>query len=163
MGVVQAHLKQSNWEFIETFGYLTKIKREYLQLPKSHANDAVAICCDEAVVSGLLKVLLYKNHVSAGDYQQTKGRRSEIRIPTGKLFGLRKFDLIKTSRGTGFVKGKRSSGYFALMDVMGKIISANVNIKKDVTRLSARTTTPAKTKEVALPPQPWGSCAAELR
>ena len=41
-------------------------------------------------------------------------------MPTGKLFGLRKFDLIQTSKGIGFVKGKRSSGYFAISDIHGQ-------------------------------------------
>ena len=87
------------------------------------------------------KTTLYKRHVSAGDYQQTKGKRSEIRIPTGKLFGFRKFDLIKTSKGTGFIKGKRSTGYFTICDILNKTIHDSVNIKKNTKRISARKTT----------------------
>jgi hypothetical protein len=56
-------------------------------------------------------------------------------------FGLRKFDLVRTSKGTGFVKGKRSSGHFAIMDVTGKDITASVDIRQNVVRLSARSTT----------------------
>ncbi|KKL72758.1 hypothetical protein LCGC14_2081710 [marine sediment metagenome] len=138
MGIVQACLKKSGWKFTETFGYLTKLKREYLRLPKSHVNDAIAICCGEVAMP---IVILYKRHVSAGDYQQTKGKRSEVRIPTGKLFGLRKFDLIRTSKGTGFVKGKRSTGWFALADIFNWIISVDVSVKKNCVRLQARTTT----------------------
>jgi hypothetical protein len=62
-------------------------------------------------------------------------------IPTGKLFGLRKFDLIQTPKGTGFVKGKRSSGYFAISDIHGKAIHNSVKVKADVIRISARNTT----------------------
>ncbi|NGX29189.1 MAG: hypothetical protein K940chlam4_00016, partial [Candidatus Anoxychlamydiales bacterium] len=76
--------------------------------------------------------------VSKGDYQQSRGIRSEVKIPTGKLFGLKKFDLVKTSKGVGFVKGKRSSGFFAISDINGTIISDSVNIKKNIGRIQAR-------------------------
>ena len=142
MGVVQACLKKSGWEFEETFGYLTKRKREHLQLPKGHANDAIAICCeDEETVKWPESCGYLKRHVSAGDYQQTKGRRSETRIPTGKLFGLRKFDLIKTKKGTGFVKGKRNSGFFEVATLAGEVVSHSISVKKNCVRLQARSTT----------------------
>lgn len=57
------------------------------------------------------------------------------------MFGLRKFDLIKTSKGIGFVKGKRSSGFFALMDILNNTVITSVSVKKNCARLSARTTT----------------------
>ena len=141
IGVVKAHLKKL-WNFEEVFGYETKWKREQvLELPKSHVNDAVAICCEDGEVVSLSGMALYKKHVSSGDYRQTKGKRSEMRIPTGKLFGLRKFDLIQTSKGVGFVKGKRSSGYFEVMQLDGTSISSSVNVKRGCRRLSARSTT----------------------
>ena len=62
-------------------------------------------------------------------------------MPTGKLFGLRKFDLVKTVKGIGFVKGKRSSGYFAISDIFNKTISNSVKVKTECTRLQARSTT----------------------
>ena len=128
--------------FTETFGYETKFKREQiLQLPKSHSNDAIAICCEEGEIVNSGSVTYFRKHVSKGDYQQTKGKRSERTIPTGKLFGLRKFDLIQTTKGTGFVKGKRSTGFFAVSDLDGNIVSSSVNVKKDCKRISARTTT----------------------
>ncbi len=141
IGIIQAQLKKSSWDFTETFGYLTKLKREHLRLSKSHVNDAIAICCTNDELVKPLCIVFYKRHVSAGDYQQTKGKRSEIRIPTGKLFGLRKFDLIRTEKGVGFVKGKRSSGYFVLGDIFNNMLATSVNVKKHCIRLSARTTT----------------------
>ncbi len=141
IGIVNAQLKKV-WEFAETFGYETKFKREQiLQLSKTHYNDAVAIGCEESEWVKPLEVVLHKRHVSSGDFQQFKGAHSEKRMPTGKLFGLRKFDLIKTSKGIGFVKGKRSSGFFALMDILNNTVTASVSVKKNCTRLSARTTT----------------------
>lgn len=68
-----------------------------------------------------------------------------------KLFALRKFDYVQTDKGNGFVKGKRSSGYFALMDILGREITPSVNIKKNLVRLNARTTTLTQLMEAAIP------------
>ena len=150
IGIVKSQLKKL-WGFDECFGYETKFKREQMfDLPKSHYNDAVSICCEDGETVGLSNIACFKKHVSAGDYQQTKGKHSEKKIPTGKLFGLRKFDLIETPKGIGFVKGKRSSGFFALSNLDGSVISPSVNVKKDCKRILARTTT--LTKEAAFPP-----------
>lgn len=140
IGIVKSQLKKRFGAFEETFGYRTKWKREQLGLPKQHYYDAVAICLrnNEGVV--LSSVICYKRHVAAGDYQQTRGRRSEIRIPTSKLFGLRKFDLIKTTKGIGLVKGKRGTGFFALSQIDGTKVHAAVNVKQNCSRLQARST-----------------------
>lgn len=150
MGIIKSTLDK-RFEFESTFGYETKWKREQvLKLPKSHSNDAVAICCEDGdVVSSLVYL---KRHVANGDYRQTNGKRSEKKIPTGKLFGLRKFDLIKTKKGIGFVKGKRTKGYFTLMGIYGEISIGSVSVKKGVVRLSARTTTLIQVKGAALSP-----------
>jgi len=141
MGIVKSQLKKSKWKFVETFGYLTKYNREQLlKLPKTHANDAIAICYGGKNVISDDKIY-YKRHVSKGDYQQTKGKRSEKKMPTGKLFGLRKFDLINTVKGIGFVKGKRSSGYFSICDIFNNVISSSVKVKTECTRIQARKTT----------------------
>ncbi len=142
MGVIQGVLRRSGWEFEEVYGYETKYKREaLLKLPKSHYNDAVAICCPEEQVVTPLKLVCQKKHVSVGDYQQRKGKHSQKELPTGKLYGYRKYDQVYTTKGLGFIKGKRSSGYFALMDISGKTIESSVNVKSGCTRLSARSST----------------------
>jgi len=147
IGIVKARLKEC-WAFEETYGYETKWKREHcLGWPKSHANDAVAICCLEGQVVRRSGVLYLKRHVAAGDYQQTNGAHSEKCIPTGKLFGLRKHDFVKTAKGSGFVKGKRSSGFFALETIEGQEITGSVSVKKATLRLAARTTTLTQRKD----------------
>lgn len=149
VGIVKSQIKKQFGDFKETFGYETKFKREQiLQLPKTHYNDAVAICCEYDEVVNLLNTVYLKKHVSKGDYQQTNGRRSEKRIPTGKLFGLRKFDYIQTPKGKGFVKGKRSTGFFAISDLGGNVINPSMDVKKDCTRLKARTTTLIERRKV---------------
>ncbi|WP_321416739.1 RNA-guided endonuclease IscB [uncultured Methanomethylovorans sp.] len=142
MGIIKSQIKKSNWNFTETFGYETKYKREQvLKIPKTHSNDAIVICCNDYQVIQPDDTIYVKRHVAVGDYQQTTGKRSEKKIPTGKLFGLRKFDLIKTIKGIGFVKGKRSSGYFVICDIFNKTILNSVKVKTECVRLQARKTT----------------------
>lgn len=148
IGVVKSQLKKQFGDFEETFGYQTKFKREQvLQLPKSHYFDAIAICCEEDEIVDLSDSVYFKKHVAKGDYRQTKGSRSEKKIPTGKLFGMRKFDYIQTPKGIGFVKGKRSTGFFTISDLEGNVISPSVNVKKECIRLQSRTTTLIEKRE----------------
>jgi len=150
VGIIKSQIKKSEWDFIETFGYETKFKREQvLHLPKTHYFDAVSICFTNLKVK-FDNILYLKKHVSKGDYQQRTGKRSEKKIPTGKLFGLRKFDLIQTEQGVGIVKGKRSSGYFAITDIMGNKIHDSVKVKNGCKRLRARTTTLLEQKVVSV-------------
>jgi 5-methylcytosine-specific restriction endonuclease McrA len=141
VGIIKGAITRLNWAFLATFGYETKWKREQcLGWPKSHAADAVAICLGDGEIVSPCGTVYRKRHVAKGDYQQTSGKRSEKRIPTGKLFGLRKFDLVSTPRGVGFVKGKRSSGFFAIAELDGTPIHNSVKATKCV-RLAARSTT----------------------
>ncbi|MDD4498318.1 MAG: HNH endonuclease, partial [Methanosarcinaceae archaeon] len=116
-------------------------REQFLELPKTHYNDAVAICCEDGQTVKLDNTVYHKKHVPAGDYQQTKGARSEKKIPTGKVFGLRKYDFVKTEKGIGFIRGKRSTGYFTLCDIFGGMITTSVNIKKNCIRIRASSTT----------------------
>lgn len=137
VNVVAAQLKKTFGEFEETFGFITKINRMEQGLEKRHFIDAAMIASQGTIVN-LHDKLFTKRVISKGDYQKTSGVRSEKKIPTGKLFGLRKFDLVKTSMGVGFVKGKRSSGYFSIGDIHGQSIHNSVKIKNGVQRISAR-------------------------
>jgi len=100
----------------------------------------VAICCHDTQILKPEPCLYRKRHIAKGDYQQTSGKRSEKRIPTGKLFGFRKFDLIQTSAGRGFVKGKRGSGCFAICELDGTVIHPSVDVR-DAVRITARSST----------------------
>lgn len=104
IGIVKVQLSKQ-WDFEETFGFETKFKREQvLQLSKTHYNDALEICCEEGELVQTARHVFHKRHVASGDYQQTKGVRSEKRIPVGKLFGLKKHDFIQTPQGTDLLK-----------------------------------------------------------
>jgi hypothetical protein len=139
IGIIKSQLKKKFGEFVETFGYETKFKREQiLKLLKTHCNDAIAICCNDGEVIKDLNYYFVKKNIAKGDYQQTKGIRSEKTIPTGKLFGFRKFDKVRTPEGVGFIKGKRSSGAFVIMDILGNVFKKSWNAKKYLKRISTR-------------------------
>ena len=150
VSILRSQLLKKFGSIEETFGYITKFNREEQKLPKTHYNDAVCIASQEESVKISSKYYI-RRLVSKGDYQQTKGIRSEKKIPTGKSHGLRKFDYIysKSKKIIGFIKGKRSSGYFSISDIFGKSIDNSVNIKKNCVRLTARNLILTQRKEVA--------------
>ena len=124
----------------ETFGYITKEHRQLFELPKEHYIDAVVIACQgNPAYFNKTKDVIYKRCISKGDYQQTKGIRSEKRIPTGKLFGFRKFDKVRYLGKEYFIKGRRSSGYFVLMGIDNQTIDFKPIPKVDkIIRVSSR-------------------------
>ena len=107
----------------ETFGFVTKEHRQLLNLPKGHHMDAVAIASQGNEVNFKTNVVLFKKCISDGDYQQTKGVRSEQRIPTDKIQGFRKFDKVRYLGFEYFIKGRMSTGYAILMDIEGTKIT----------------------------------------
>ena len=107
----------------ETFGFATKANRQLLNLPKEHYIDAVVISSQGSRVDFKVSSVILKKCVSDGDYQQTKGVRSEQKIPTGKIKGFRKFDKVNYLGSEYFIKGRMSSGYAVLMDINGNTIS----------------------------------------
>jgi hypothetical protein len=103
----------------ETFGFVTKEHRQLMRLPKCHHMDAAVIATQGNNATFRTKQIIRKRCISDGDYQQTKGVRSEQRIPTGKIQGFRKFDKVRYEGKEYFIKGRMSSGYAILMDVHG--------------------------------------------
>lgn len=117
MNIIASQLQKFYRGAISTYGYITKVNRQKLNLPKEHHYDAVAIASAGKEVIFKQKNILYKRCVAKGDYQQTKGIRSEKRIPTGKLFGFKKFDKVIYDNVKCFIKGRRSTGYFEVMNI----------------------------------------------
>ena len=106
---------------IETFGYITKANRLRLGVNKEHYHDACTIATQGD--SFTLKTNLYKKKcISDGDFQKTKGIRSEQPIETKKICGFRKFDKVRYFGKEYFIKGRMSTGYAILMDIEGKKI-----------------------------------------
>lgn len=61
--------------------------------------------------------LFKKRRVAKQNRQLCKGVRGEKQIPTGKILGFRKFDKVKYLKEVCFIKGRRNSGGFVLMDI----------------------------------------------
>jgi hypothetical protein len=107
-----------------TFGHITKRNRQRLNLPKSHWADAIAIANPKKIerVDKILKRIC----VTQRRYQISKGIRSEKRLPDGDLFGFKQWDKVRIGNQIGFVKGRRSSGYFDVCDIDGNSISHSI-------------------------------------
>lgn len=120
MNSIRLQLLRRLPESIETFGYITKQNRWNLKLSKEHYNDAIVISCCGLSVNNIVDKILYKKCVNDGDYQQRKGIRSQQLIPTGKIQGFRKFDKVEYMYKKYFIKGRMSSGYAILMNILGE-------------------------------------------
>lgn len=106
---------------IETFGYVTKANRLAIGIDKKHYYDACTIATHGKPFTVKTK-LCKKKCVSEGDFQKTKGIRSEQLIVTDKICGFRKFDKVRYFGNDYFIKGRMSTGYAVLMDIDGRKI-----------------------------------------
>ena len=154
MNSIRKQLFRAYPNAIETFGYVTKANRLKLGVSKEHYYDACVIATQGNSFS--IKSSLYrKKCVSDGDFQKTKGIRSEQPIETGKICGFRKFDKICYFGKEYFIKGRMSTGYAILMDINGKKADFSMMPKgyktpkmKNLKRLEARSTWMITTVEV---------------
>ena len=119
MNSIRVHLLE-RLNAIETWGFVTKEHRLLAGLPKTHANDAAVIATQGSAPIFCTTQVLQKRCIPDGDYQQTKGVRSEQPITTGKIQGFRKFDKVRYRGQEYFIKGRMATGYALLMDLNGK-------------------------------------------
>lgn len=127
ISIIKSQIRKNlSLKFEERYGYQTKYCREEkLGLAKEHWTDAVAISLSQNIEKCNIELscdILYKQCVAKGDYQRTKGRRSEKIMPSAKLFGYRKFDRVKYGGKRFFIKGRMSSGYFILCNIFNEEI-----------------------------------------
>ena len=90
----------------ETWGFVTKEHRLFAGLPKEHVFDATTVATRGISPLFRTTTVLSKRCVPDGDYQQTKGSRSEQRITTSKIGGFRKFDKVRYFGQDYFIKGR---------------------------------------------------------
>ncbi len=102
-----------------TYGYQTKYGRISQKLNKSHAADAFVIAGGNG---HLMSADEYQfRQVRKQNRKLHKGIRSHIRNKAGRLlFGFRQWDAVRYGGVDYFIKGRRSSGYFSLSDILGK-------------------------------------------
>ncbi len=123
----------------ETWGFVTKEHRLVAGLPKTHANDAATIATQGKLPIFRTRQILLKKCIPDGDYQQTKGVRSEQPITTGKIRGFRKFDKVRYRGQEYFIKGRMSTGYAILMGMDSKKVDLKPIPKfEQMKRVSAR-------------------------
>ena len=116
MSIIRSRLLREYPDAIETFGFVTAENRNHLNLPKDHYIDACVIA-NGGLEFKELDVVYRKRRVSIQDRVLTRGIRGEQKLPTGKIFGFKKFDKVEYLGETCFIKARRSSGAFVLMDI----------------------------------------------
>lgn len=145
MNSIRVQLLKHYPEAIETFGMITKANRQSLNIEKDHHLDACVIASGGNPIKLKTNSLYLKRAIPKGDYQQTKGVRSEQKITTSKICGFKKFDKVRYLDDEYFIKGRMSTGYAILMDIDGNkadfsykpIKTPKLNLCK---RISARKT-----------------------
>lgn len=119
MNSIRKQLLRIYPESIETFGMVTKANRLNLGIEKDHHTDACVIATGGDHFTLITNIVFIKKDIPKGDYQQTKGIRSEQPITTSKIQGFKKFDKVKYLGNEYFIKGRMSTGYAILMDING--------------------------------------------
>jgi 5-methylcytosine-specific restriction endonuclease McrA len=131
----------------ETYGYITKVDRQKMGLPKRHYYDAVAIASEGRVVEWLEWYERMKA-VSRGARQQRTGKHSHkvARMPY-EVFGFRVWDKVELPDGTiGFIGARRKTGSLKIKDIFGDVLRS-ITYKK--LRLLRRATTLVSARELA--------------
>ena len=106
-----------------TYGYETKFKRvQVLDLPKSHANDAVAIACEIGEVVKPVETVYHLRCLARGQYQRFNGPHSEHKCwAPRKVRGFKLYELVKVKGQVGYIAGRREKGAFVVKDeALGK-------------------------------------------
>lgn len=135
-----------------TYGYITKINREKLGLPKTHYYDAVAMSYDDDSVK-TLPCYDYLVAKPKGNYRLYKDAHSHIPNQGPKeILGFRRWDKVKMNEKIGFVKGRRQRGYFCVSDIDNKTILSDVSYKK--LKLIERASALLKERRLAIPHSP---------
>lgn len=118
MNSIRKQLLRKYPDAIETFGYVTKANRQRLGVDKKHFYDACTIAT-QGKTFNVKSNLFRKKCISVGDFQKSKGVRSERPIVTSKICGFRKFDKVQYLGKEYFIKGRMSTGYAVLMNING--------------------------------------------
>lgn len=121
-----------------TYGYITKNTRIKNGLEKSHIVDARCIS-GNPMANGtegawIIKPLRQHNRQLHKATILKGGIRKNNQAPK-EVFGFRLMDTVLYKGQICFVNGRRTSGYFSLVDINGKILTNSVSYKK-LTRIN---------------------------
>lgn len=116
-----------------TYGYLTKNTRIASNIEKSHINDAYCIAGNintKRIDEQYLCTFKRKNNRQIHKANFLKdGRKKKNQAPY-RVKGFRLFDKVDYLGETGFIFGRRTSGYFDLRKLDGSKIHASASYKK---------------------------------
>lgn len=128
---------------VKTRGYITKATREkLLVLPKSHTNDALAIAQGKrgfnvGYLPGIEQIdKIYTirpvRHHNRQLHKATilKGGIRKSNQAEKYVFGYRPFDKVQFNGQDCFIWGRRTSGYFVVKTIDGKVIHNSASFKK---------------------------------
>jgi len=121
MSLIRSQLLKIYPDAIETFGFVTKENRNNLNLQKGHFIDACVIASGGKEFEQS-NWLFKKKRIPKQNRRLCKGIRGEKKMPIGKIFGFKRFDKVKYLGKICFIKSRRNSGFFTLMDVDNNII-----------------------------------------
>lgn len=117
----------------ETNGYITKYIREKNGISKTHINDARCITgCPTAkpLEETILKIPVRCHNRQIHRARILKGGIRKRNQAEYRLFGFRLWDKIMYKGTECFIKGRRSSGYFALAKLDGTVVTNSASYKK---------------------------------
>ena len=121
MSIIRSQLLKIYPDAVETFGFVTKENRNNLNLPKGHFIDACVIASGGEIFKQS-NWLFKKKRIPKQNRRLCKGIRGEKKIPIGKIFGFKRFDKVKYLGEVCFIKSRRNSRFFTLMDINNNII-----------------------------------------
>lgn len=128
---------------VETMGYITKATRiEYLRLAKTHTSDALAIAQGKhgfdinhlttVELSDRIYVVKPVKHHNRQLHRATilKNGIRKANQAIKYVFGYRLFDKVQFNGQDCFIWARRTSGYFAVKTIDGKVIHNSASFKK---------------------------------
>lgn len=126
-------LKEMYPDTAMTYGYITKNTRITHGLPKHHYIDARCISGNPDAEP--LEYYFYQKKVRCHNRQIhkanfLKGGRKKMNQAPYLVKGFRLFDKVKYDGRTGFIFGRRSSGYFDIRTLSGEVIRKSASYKK---------------------------------
>ena len=117
-------LKQIGFRVSATYGYITKLNREALGLPKSHVNDAFVIAGGSG--QARLRQQFLVRQVRKCNRKLRKGDRSHIpNTAPRSVHGFQRYDKVRFKGRECFVFGRRASGHFDLRALDGTRLHAS--------------------------------------
>ncbi len=138
--VLRAYLLHSTVELQPTltYGYLTKVHRQALKLPKSHRNDAFVISGGQSQTRA--EIYYQDVFVRRQNRKLFKGARSHIRNTLPSVGGFRRGDKVRLATGQiGFIHGLRTIGYFDVRQLDGTVLHHSAKMLTLTKLESART------------------------